>query len=626
MAAGYVSQSNSKSLDFLERGTSSLIESDGDDQSLFVEDLLFTILARFSEARQSLHESIRISEASGSGGDVQWSAPEKEWLFKCLVSEIDEIPQGIVGLEDLSELRSYLSNRPDTIPGALGSTAGVVEQADSKDETGDEVEESPKTLSIVDVSVDSVETSSETEKPQIVEKVPNYEGDLEFSDESVTEHLDKPKMNSIPKIPAVGEEWSDFAQADGMPDFGGDFGGYDGPMAFGDIDDALMDSVGPIMESFDATDSQEQIIDEVILLNTSTTESVAGNISVDDSEDSEIVGEAEIMNETDKSDFVDATFIAEDEEGTIVQEEGSLDRLFMEGAEMYDIFSKFYADEDTMSIGSNGDKANWAIQNLYTMLQFTSVLKRVEAGRKYMGENKEDWFNATSTENHVGEADDVLSSGIESSTAHDNTTAISIRQNVELAEYCSSQSSDGGLRSDLRRLRNLAEKNNQATARILAMMDADFTDRSADVRGYSWLGNVLKFNEMKMVEWNDIIESTENFQHSHEGLNDLEDIVYSEWNELSDPSEMWEFDKNVDLNHRSHFADLVIDRPDSESPDDFAQRYEEEWDVGSWEHESDQDQEHNGEEPDDGVEEHEANESPEEFLEQYETDWGDHDV
>lgn len=243
-----------------------------------------------------------------------------------------------------------------------------------------------------------------------------------------------------------------------------------------------------------------------------------------------------------------------------------------------------------------------------------------------MGENKEDWFNATSTENHVGEADDVLSSGIESSTAHDNTTAISIRQNVELAEYCSSQSSDGGLRSDLRRLRNLAEKNNQATARILAMMDADFTDRSADVRGYSWLGNVLKFNEMKMVEWNDIIESTENFQHSHEGLNDLEDIVYSEWNELSDPSEMWEFDKNVDLNHRSHFADLVIDRPDSESPDDFAQRYEEEWDVGSWEHESDQDQEHNGEEPDDGVEEHEANESPEEFLEQYETDWGDHDV
>ena len=621
MAAGYVSQSNSKSLDFLDRGTSSLIESDGENQSLFVEDLLFTILARFSEARQSLHESIRISEASGSGGDVQWSAPEKEWLFNCLVNEIDEIPQGIIGLEDLSELQSYLSNRPDAIPGALGSTAIAVEQVDPKDETGDEVEESPKTLSIVDVSVDTVETSSEA----IVEKVPNYEGDLDLSDESVTEHVDTPKMNSIPKIPAVGEEWSDFAQADGMPDFGGDFGGFDGPMAFGDIDDALMDSVGPNMESFDATDSQEQIIDEASLLNTSST-GVARNISVDDSEDSETVGEAEIMKETDKSGFVDATFIAEDEEGTIAQEEGSLDRLFMEGAEICDIFSKFYADQDTMSLGSNGDKANWAIQNLYTMLQFTSVLKRVEAGRKYMGENKEDWFNATSTENHVGETDDALSSGIESSMAHDNTTSISKKQNVELAEYCSSQSSDGGLRSDLRRLRNLAEKNNQATARILAMMDADFTDRSADVRGYSWLGNVLKFNEMKMVEWNDIIESTENFQQSHEGLNDLENIVYSDWNELSDPSEMWEFDRNVDLDHRSHFADLVIDRPDSESPDDFAKRYEEEWDVGSWEHESEQNQELNGEDPDNAVQNHEDNESSEEFLEQYETDWGDHDV
>ena len=245
-----------------------------------------------------------------------------------------------------------------------------------------------------------------------------------------------------------------------------------------------------------------------------------------------------------------------------------------------------------------------------------------------MRENREDWFKPRSIESTTSEADGALAYDTESPTTDDTTAAISTNQNSELAEYCSSQNSDGGLRSDLHRLRNLAEKNNQATERTLAMMDADFTDRSADIRGYSWLGNVLKFNEMKMLEWNDIIESKENFLYSQEGLDVLEDTVYSDWNELSDPSEMWEFDKNVDLNHRSHFADLVMDRPDSESPDDFAERYESEWDVESWEHKYDKDQERDDEELDDGVEKQDSedDEFSEESLGEYETEWVDHDI
>lgn len=263
-----------------------------------------------------------------------------------------------------------------------------------------------------------------------------------------------------------------------------------------------------------------------------------------------------------------------------------------------------------------------------------------------MGENKEDWFNTTAVDSDLTETDDVdvdvVPSGIDPSAAQDNTTISTATatdtaaatltndgndnhtstissQKKELAEYCASQASDGGLRMDLHRIRSLIEKNKQATDRIFAMMHADFTDSSADIRGYSWLGNVLKFNEMKMVEWNDIIESKANFQYSDEGLEDLEDIVYSDWNELSDPGEMWEFDKNVDLTHRSHFADLVIDRPDSETPDDFAQRYEDEWDVDAWEHEHDEVEEG------DDIENNEDNESPEEFSERYEDDWVDGD-
>ena len=613
MAAGYVTQPKSKSLDFREMGTSSLIESDGEDQSLFVEDLLFIILSRFSEARQSLYESIRISEASGSGSDVQWSKPEKEWLFKCLVLEIDKIPPEIVDLDDLSDLRSYLSLRVDAFPGAISSAVGVVSEINLKVESSDMVEEILKPTQVVNVSVDMVQLSSDNEKPQIVGKVPNCDGDLEFSVETAKEPLGQPPINSVSKIPAIGEEWADFAQTEGIPDLGEGYGGSDIPMPFGDIDDALMDSVGPIMESFDSNDSQVRIGGE-LLSDTPSTENFAGNVFIDDSE--AVIG-TEILNEIDKTDSVDATLVETNDEEEIIVQEGSLDRLFMEGTEVCDIFNKYYADEDTMSLGSNQDKAKYAAQNLYTILQFTSVLKRVEAGRTFLRENKEDWFNASSV-NNLG-----------SSTADDDSAAISSLQNIELLEYCSSQSSNFGLRSDLRRLRNLVEKNNQATERILEMMDADFTDRSAGVRGYNWLGNVLEFNAIKMIEWNDIVEAKENFFQSQEGIEDLEDIVYSDWNELCDTGEMWEFDKNVDLNHRSFFADLVIDRPAGESPKSFAERYEAEWDVESWEHEHDRDQdEERGEEELDGdvyQQEYEADESPEEVLQHYELDSDDYE-
>ena len=599
MAAGYVSQPNSKSLDFLERGTSSLIESDGEDQSLFVEDLFFTILARFSGARESLYQSIRISEASGSGSDVQWSVPEKEWLFHCLVSEIDKIPPEIVGLENIDELRSYLSLRPDVFPGAFSSTTEAVGEEKSNIEKSKETEESSKPLPIVDVSVDAVQVSSDTDKPPIAQRNPNYEGDIEFSDEVVTKPFGQPSISSMPKIPALGEDFSNFAQADGMPDFGEDFGGYDMPMGFGDIDDALIDSVGPIVDPFDESGFQEHA-SETIPFSTPSTEVITGNFSTDDSE---TVGKAEIVHESDKTELVDATLVVTEDEDVVPVQEGSLDRLFIKGAEFCDIFNKYYADEDLMSLGSNEDKANFAVQDLYTILQFTTVLKRVEGGQVYMRENKENWFNSTSIEIHKTD---------------DTTEAISTRKNIELLEYCSSQNADVGLRSDLRRLRNLSDKNNQATERILAMMEAEFTDRSADVRGYSWLGNVLKFNEMKAMEWNDIIEGKENFRYSEEGLEVLEDVAYSDWRELCDTNEMFEFDKHVDLNHRSPFADLVMDRPGSESPDAFAERYQAEWDVESWEHEYDQNNGQGEEILHEGVqhEAYEVDEYPEEISDQ----------
>jgi len=604
--AGYVSKSNSNSLEFFERGTSSLIESDREDQSLFIEDLLFTILARFSEARWSLHESIRISEASGSGGVVKWSTPEKEWLFRCLVTEVDRIPQEIVGIDDISNLRSYLSNKPNVIPGAIGSTVSNMAQIDPN-----------HVLPALDISLDIVDNSSKSEKPQLFEKEQNSDGDLEFMDEAIIPSVTS-AINSIPKIPAIGDEWSDFEQTggfdmtDGMPGDEGDFCLQKEPMAIGELDDALMDSIGPIIHSFDQSNSEKSIDNS----NSSMDGEVAGNYMLD----TETVAGAEIIDENDKILLGNSMVATKDEKGDILDEGGTLDRFFLEGTDICDVFEKSDTDLETMSLANNEDKAKFAVQDLYTMLQLNSLLKRVEVGRYYMGDNKEDCFKRSAQD------DGTESNAITPSMVNDESATFPTNKTDELAIYCSFQNPDGGLQRDLRRLSNLAEKSIQATQRILATMDADFTDRSADVRGYSWLGNVLRFNEMKVAEWSDIIESKENFRESQEGLDDLEDIVYSDWDELSDHSEMWEFEKNVDLNHRSHFVDMIVNRPDSESPTEFAQRYEDEWDVESWEQEYDQRKRHDLKGLNGGIEQHEyeAIESPENLLEQYESNRDGH--
>jgi len=585
-AAGYGTQPKSKSLDFLEKGTSSLIESDGEEQSLFVEDLLFIILTRFSEARKSLSKSIRISEASGSGAAIEWSAPEMKWFFKCLVTEFDEIPKEIVGPEDISKLQSYLSNRADTFPGAFGSIARDVRMEDVKG-SGGEKGEIIESLSVVDVAIDNFERSPEPEKSETEEGVESCEDHPEILDERSKEHLEKPKINNIPKIPSIGEEWSDLGQTEGYEIAGdtADVGVFDETMPFSHVDDALLDSVGPIFESFEESSSQDSI-NEVILSNADDEiDKISDNVN------SENVEKLKISN-TDTSDFVDAKFTVAEGDDTIVGEkEGSLDRFFIEGTEICEIFGKFYADEDTISTGRNEDKASWAVQDLYTILQFTSVLKRIEAGRRYMGENVDDWFNTTFINLHSTEADTELSGSVEPTAAHNHSAVLSKRENIELARYCSSQNSDGCLRSDLRRLQSLRERNNEAAGRILGMMDGgEFTEESVGMRGYSWLRNVLKFNEMKVLEWNDIIESKESFLYSDEELEDLEDILYSDWNELSDPNVMWEYEENVDTNHRSHFVDEVTDLPDSESAEAFTKRFEAEWDVDSWEHQYDQEQ------------------------------------
>jgi len=493
-------------MNFLEKGSSTLIQSDEYDTSLFVEELLFNILIRFSIARKSLYESIRISESSVSRDKILWTSPEKSWLFKCLVEEISEIPLDIVGPEDLEELRSYLMNRPDAIPGAFD----------------------PGISSINDFLTERAQSDFDHNGTKLaVEDSTTSSGDIELLVDTGTPLLGISEIRGPPatSIPEIGEELSHFPDAS-------DFG------------------------------------EEYFLNNNNTNTPNASDLGVEYSRinnaimPSIVIGTADANTPTvdgSEMDLLNSKAYHSSQEEENLSREGILDQFFVKGENNYDIFTKCEVDGDSVSNtnGNNNDKPIYATQDLYTVLELTSVLKRVEAGRKYISENVEGSLNTT-VEFH----DNGVSSGM---------------TKKELVEYCSLQATDKCLQNDLHRIVNLKEKSKQATERIFSLLSTGFTDQSSYNRGYSWLKNVLKLHESQRAELNDMIESKEGFRYNGEGINVLEDLIYSDWNELSDPEEMWEFDRSVNQNQRSHVPNIAAMRESNESSDDFIKSYSDEW-------------------------------------------------
>ncbi|KAL3903366.1 MAG: hypothetical protein SGILL_010471, partial [Bacillariaceae sp.] len=204
-SAGYFSSAAPpKNLDFLEKGTSSLVEINEEEVTDFSEDMLLRFLVRFPEARRTLSESIRVKEASGSRDEIRWSKPDKQWLFSCLMEDQGKLPQDTFGREQLGPVRSFLLKRKDLFPGSLN------EPIKHDPESAEEVEplksaESPKTeharielSSVVDADFDDT-TSQDCGGVNVEPKANNFGATTEMSG----------------SIPNIGDDWLDFAQMDG---------------------------------------------------------------------------------------------------------------------------------------------------------------------------------------------------------------------------------------------------------------------------------------------------------------------------------------------------------------------------------------------------------------------------
>lgn len=541
--AGYTTSSGApRNIDFLERGTSSLIEVSHEDVSCIAEDLLLRLLLRFVEARRSLIEKLRVSSASGTTGSIHWSQPEKEWLFECLVEGHDDIPAGKEGGEQLLSVRSYLINRRDRYLGAIGE---IIKE---HDDNGEEEEVEPQTLPSNDAGVCAADEPS---------------GD-HTSAATVTNLKSAGKESLSPGyVPSIGDEWMDFAELDGLnPEFGLE-GSLDPSSTT--ISDEYLDSL-PVLDL--GKNGEEMILG-----------SPSNEVTQHEGDDVVITPERiEHASETEASGTFDAEFVSSDLPSSSNQvsdiSKGCLDYLFYDYNNDLDLFSQNDPDGIMSQRGDHNSKAGWAAQDLHTILQTSSVLHRVQAGRDYLLEQQ----TLQISEPKIG--------GVLTSKA---SSTLRIMNEMELAEYCSPHCSTGGLRDDLHLVRTLIQSNQRAKKRIHALMLAGFADSTAITRGYSWLTNVLRFNDMKMVQWNDIIESKDGFESSDERLVDLEEVVSGDWNELFDADEMWDWKKNVNLNHISYIAQSIKGDEHPESTTAMSDRIEDEWGWATLETEDDED-------------------------------------
>ncbi|KAG7363029.1 DNA primase [Nitzschia inconspicua] len=523
--AGYTTTGSlPRNLDFLDKGTISLIETSKADISVVAEDLLLRLLLRFSESRRSVGETLRVSKASRSGAKIHWSQPEKEWLFECLIEDHDDIPTG--GTERLKDMRSYLVNRVDSYPGAI-SDIDVLRDDD-------------------DVKVQAFSPSNPDRDVTVVEQRLKATTETSVNKSELATDASAQHTRSVPSI---GDDWVDFVEMDGLDPVLG----FDGTPDFSSptITDEYMDSIPVVfMDENGEQESKDMSTTEA------ETEYMEPSITIPEKVESSFGTES---SETLDVEFVAANISPRKNENLMT--EGSLDYLFRDDNNDLDQFTGSDYDEITSQRGDHALKAAWAAQDLHIILQTTSVLHRVQAGRKYILKQATD-------------------SGRESSNGEivaSTMLGLHIMNETELAEYCSPQCSNGGLRDDLHLVRTLMKSNQRARKRMHALLLSGFSDQSTITRGYNWLNNVLRFNDMKMMQWNDIVEAKAGFKMSPERLEDLEEIVESEWNELTNEDEMWEWNKNVNLDHVSHIAQTVKRDPNPETASALSKRIEEEW-------------------------------------------------
>ena len=117
--AGYSNGEVSRDAAIFEQGVGSLVRQDADTLVDAAERKLLRNIVRFDRARMAMIHSLATGDATGSRNRIEWSQPERAWLFQRLVEDTKTIPKEVLVDGRTKDLYSHLANLPDIPLGAL---------------------------------------------------------------------------------------------------------------------------------------------------------------------------------------------------------------------------------------------------------------------------------------------------------------------------------------------------------------------------------------------------------------------------------------------------------------------------------------------------------------------------
>lgn len=161
--AGYSNSEVSRDAAIFEQGVGTLVRQDADTLVDAAERKLLRNIVHFDRARMAMIHSLATGDATGSPNRIEWSQPERAWLFDRLVENIKTIPKHVLVDGRTKELYSHLASLPDVPVGAL---AEIPLHADADPKYGDSSENISriKTNAIADISssIEDLDTPSDS--------------------------------------------------------------------------------------------------------------------------------------------------------------------------------------------------------------------------------------------------------------------------------------------------------------------------------------------------------------------------------------------------------------------------------------------------------------------------------
>jgi hypothetical protein len=550
--AGYKNEAVARDSGIQEKGVGSLIQINEDSLSISAEDTLLRTLLLFEPARKSMKSTLDTSYASGSEEDIEWSSPEKAWLFSCLVEKQKGIPEHIVGPEDLVELRSYLANRPDAFPGALSPPGFEDSSANKENGAGMSMDDDqPSATTIGDGSTESKTDSAPIDLPagafETWSDIEDVEGWASAVDPSVLENDNQPSTTS-PESDKPSTDTSHEANINGNGEAHNQ-------------ENSISSSVTSDVERLATTAVEPRVLN--------------------DAECKTLVGDEE-------AGFINAEFVvsetADEKEKPVRHFWGPLDQFFSTAPDV------FMAPSSKDSIPRE-ERAELAVQELYSTLVWASAVKKLSLKRKQLSDVASLFLEEDPNDDEGNTTGKLVLEGIDGDKqgqSSEQLVSASIElsfQNKtlsrqELTKYCTSLTAE--VRDAAEKVKTLSEAKSRISKRLMDFaMTSGLSEGRISKVDYNQVNANLKRHMAELDKWS-VPETEDQNSDEDEPYEDFLERAQMDWGDLYEDDRLWTpediSDGHLPKEDSEDMDHLLSDAAaDDESVDDYMARIENDW-------------------------------------------------